>query len=72
MSAPDRTADIATNVRKPGKIDIPGLCLMVVGFLSLQLFLDQGERYEWFDSNFIVMLGVMAVLAPLRLRWMVP
>jgi len=50
-------------LRRPGKIDIPGLCLMVVGFLSLQLFLDQGERYEWFDSNFIVILGVTAVVA---------
>ena len=50
-------------LRKPGKIDIPGLVLMVVGFLSLQLFLDQGERYEWFDSNFIVILGFTAVVA---------
>jgi DHA2 family multidrug resistance protein len=49
-------------LRKPGKIDVPGLFLMVIGFLSLQLFLDQGERYEWFDSNFIVMLGITAVV----------
>jgi MFS transporter, DHA2 family, multidrug resistance protein len=50
-------------LRKPGRIDVPGLCLMVIGFLSLQLFLDQGERYEWFDSNFIVILGFTAVVA---------
>src|SRR5215470_16874045 len=50
-------------LRKPGGIDAPGLVLMVVGFLSLQLFLDQGERYEWFDSKVIVVLGVTAVLA---------
>src|SRR5437016_6575579 len=50
-------------LRKAGKIDIPGLCLMVIGFLSLQLFLDQGERYEWFDSGFIVMLGLTATVA---------
>ncbi len=49
-------------LRRPGKIDVPGLCLMVIGFLSLQLFLDQGERYEWFDSNFIVILGLTAVV----------
>src|SRR5215470_5686223 len=52
-----------TYLRKPGRIDIPGLCLMVVGFLSLQLFLDQGERYEWFDSHFIITLGLTAVVA---------
>src|SRR5262245_15950193 len=52
-----------TYLRKPGRIDIPGLCLMVIGLLSLQLFLDQGERYEWFDSKIIAVLGVTAVLA---------
>ena len=47
-------------LRKPGRVDLPGLVLMVVGFLSLQLFLDQGERYEWFDSTMIVTLGLVA------------
>jgi DHA2 family multidrug resistance protein len=50
-------------LRKPGRIDVPGLVLMVIGFLSLQLFLDQGERYEWFDSTFIVVLGITAAVA---------
>ena len=50
-------------LRKPGKIDAPGVVMMVIGFLSLQLFLDQGERYEWFDSNFIAALGLSAVVA---------
>ena len=38
-------------LRKPGRVDAPGIVLMVIGFLSLQLFMDQGERYEWFDST---------------------
>jgi DHA2 family multidrug resistance protein len=50
-------------LRKPGRVDAPGLVLMVIGFLSLQLFLDQGERYEWFESSFIVALGVTAAAA---------
>jgi DHA2 family multidrug resistance protein len=50
-------------LRKPGRVDAPGLVLMVIGFLSFQLFLDQGERYEWFDSRFIVGLGVTAAAA---------
>ena len=36
---------------------------MAVGFLSLQLFLDQGERNEWFDSKFITVLLALAVSA---------
>src|SRR5215813_5923348 len=54
-------------LRKPGGVDAPGLALMVIGFLSLQLFLDQGERYEWFDSKIIAVLGVTAVLDAHRL-----
>jgi MFS transporter, DHA2 family, multidrug resistance protein len=50
-------------LRKPGRIDGPGLVLMALGFLSLQLFLDQGERNEWFDSTFIVALAALAVAA---------
>ncbi|MBI2206624.1 MAG: DHA2 family efflux MFS transporter permease subunit [Candidatus Rokubacteria bacterium] len=49
-------------LRRPGRIDTPGLVFMVVGFLSLQLFLDQGERSEWFDSRFIVTLAFTAGL----------
>jgi DHA2 family multidrug resistance protein len=50
-------------LRKPGRVDGLGLVLMAIGFLSLQLFLDQGERHEWFDSSFVTMLAVMAAVA---------
>jgi DHA2 family multidrug resistance protein len=50
-------------LRRPGRVDAPGLVLMVIGFLSLQLFLDQGERAEWFDSAWIVTLAVVAAVA---------
>jgi DHA2 family multidrug resistance protein len=50
-------------LRRPGRVDAPGLVLMVIGFLSLQLFLDQGERAEWFASGWIVLLAVLAAVA---------
>jgi MFS transporter, DHA2 family, multidrug resistance protein len=34
---------------------------MMLGFGCLQLVLDLGERQDWFDSGFIVTLGVLAV-----------
>jgi len=46
-------------LKRPGRVDGLGLVLMAVGFLSLQLFLDQGERNEWFESYFIVALGFL-------------
>ena len=49
-------------LKKPGRIDSLGLVLMAVGFLSFQLFLDQGERNEWFHSTFITVLLGLAVV----------
>jgi DHA2 family multidrug resistance protein len=47
-------------LRKPGRVDALGLVLIVVGFGSLQLLLDRGEREDWFDSSFIVTLAAVA------------
>ena len=50
-------------LRKPSRVDWPGLALMFVGFGCLQLFLDRGEREDWFDSSLIVTLAVIAGVA---------
>jgi DHA2 family multidrug resistance protein len=47
-------------LKKPSRVDWPGLVLMVLGFGCLQLFLDRGEREDWFDSALIVTLAVVA------------
>jgi DHA2 family multidrug resistance protein len=50
-------------LRQPARIDWWGLALMIVGFGCLQLFLDRGEREEWFASTTIVALVIVAVCA---------
>src|SRR5437016_10114927 len=50
-------------LKRATRVDGPGLALMAIGFLSLQLFLDQGERNEWFESNAIILLMAMAITA---------
>ena len=47
-------------LKRPGRVDVLGLVLMAVGFLSFQLFLDQGERNEWFESYAIIGLAILA------------
>ena len=47
--------------RKPRRVDVLGIVLMMLGFGCLQLVLDVGERQDWFDSTFIVTLSVLAV-----------
>jgi DHA2 family multidrug resistance protein len=48
--------------RRPRRVDVSGIVLMVLGFGCLQLVLDLGERHEWFDSAMIVTLAVVAVV----------
>src|ERR1051326_1213281 len=50
-------------LKRATRVDKIGLGLMAVGFLSLQLFLDQGERNEWFESNAIILLMAMGITA---------
>jgi DHA2 family multidrug resistance protein len=50
-------------LRKPSRVDWPGLVLMVVGFGCLQLMLDRGQGEDWFDSSQIVALAVVAGIA---------
>ena len=50
-------------VKKPRGIDAAGLVLMVLGFGFLQLCLDLGEKYDWFDSGLIVALLLLSICA---------
>ncbi|GAA5786859.1 MFS transporter [Chitiniphilus shinanonensis] len=43
-------------------IDYTGLVLLFVGVGSLQLMLDNGNDMDWFNSNFILTLGLIAVV----------
>lgn len=45
------------------RIDAVGLGLLVVGIGSLQVMLDRGKELDWFASNEIILLTVVAVVA---------
>jgi len=45
------------------KIDGIGIALMSVGLAALQIMLEEGETDGWFQSSFIVVLAIVAVLA---------
>jgi DHA2 family multidrug resistance protein len=51
------------HARRPGRVDVAGLVLMVIGFGCLQLVLDWGEREDWLDSDLVVALAVVAGVA---------
>lgn len=43
-------------------IDYMGLGLLTVGLAALEIFLDEGQREDWFSSNLIVVALVAAVI----------
>jgi MFS transporter, DHA2 family, multidrug resistance protein len=61
-----------TRISKP-PIDITGIGLIVVGVGTLQLMLDLGHDKAWFESNLIVVLGIVAfVCLGFALIWELP
>ncbi|WP_250532674.1 DHA2 family efflux MFS transporter permease subunit [Caballeronia sp. AZ10_KS36] len=45
------------------RIDGVGLALLVIGVASLQMMLDLGKDRDWFNSNFIVALAIIAAIS---------
>src|ERR1700736_6873446 len=45
------------------KIDYVGLGFVALGLGALQIVLDKGQRDDWFDSNFIITLSIIAAAA---------
>lgn len=45
------------------KIDYAGLVLLAAGVACLQLLLDRGQRYDWFNSSLMIILALVAALS---------
>jgi len=55
--------------RRRGVIDALGLSLLMVGLGSLQLMLEKGQEKDWFTSDTIVILAVLAAAGLLLFIW---
>lgn len=52
------------------KIDYPGMASLVIWLLSMQIVLDKGQQYNWFDSSWICWLsGLSAVSLVFFIVW---
>ena len=47
--------------KQAGKIDYWGILALIVGVGSLQMVLEEGERKDWFASNFIILFFILAI-----------
>ncbi len=53
----------AGTLKKPEAVDWPGIALLVTGIASLQVLLETGHKEDWFESNRIVSLAVVAAVS---------
>ncbi|MCU0338076.1 MAG: MFS transporter [Sediminibacterium sp.] len=51
-----------TKAESEGKIDYWGILFLVIGIGALQMVLEEGERKDWLNSNFIVITGLFALI----------
>lgn len=51
-----------TKTKTEGKIDYLGILFLIIGVGGLQMVLEEGERKDWFNSNFITLLSIVSVL----------
>ncbi len=54
---------------KVGRVDVPGLVLLVLGIGALQTLLERGERLDWFASRQIVGLALVSGVSLIALVW---
>jgi DHA2 family multidrug resistance protein len=50
------------HIDKP-RVDKVGLVTLILGVGALQILLDKGNQLDWFHSNFIVVLAIVAAIA---------
>lgn len=51
------------------QIDLPGILLIAVFFMSLLVVLEEGRREDWFESSMILVLAGVTTVAGLALLW---
>ena len=59
----------AAHQERADKIDWLGIALLTLCVGSLQWMLERGERYDWWESRFVTLLGVTALVSGIALIW---
>jgi MFS transporter, DHA2 family, multidrug resistance protein len=59
----------AEHQEKATTIDFIGIFLLALCVGSLQWMLERGERYDWFDSRFVTVLGLTSLTSFVLLLW---
>lgn len=55
--------------RTQSRVDWAGIALLCIAVGSLQAFLEEGEKEDWFDSSFITLLAIAAAIGLILFIW---
>ncbi|XZF16104.1 DHA2 family efflux MFS transporter permease subunit [Chitinophagaceae bacterium MMS25-I14] len=55
--------------QQAGRIDWLGIALLAIGVSALQTVLERGETEDWFETNYIIYLSVIAFFGLLLFVW---
>lgn len=55
--------------RSQAKVDWTGIVLLCIAVGSLQAFLEEGEKEDWFESSFITTLAIAAAIGLILFIW---
>jgi DHA2 family multidrug resistance protein len=56
-------------IREKGKMDFAGLFFVAIGLGGFQLFLERGQREDWFSSNLIKYLAIISFVGFVLFIW---
>jgi DHA2 family multidrug resistance protein len=59
----------AEHQERSSSVDFLGILLLATAVGSLQWMLERGERYDWFESRFVTILGLTSLTSFVLLLW---
>ena len=59
----------ASHQKRATNVDVMGIVLLALAVGSLQWMLERGERFDWFESRFVIGLAITAVASGIALVW---
>lgn len=62
-------ADRKEEINRTGKVDWSGIGLLAVGLACFQIFLEEGQQEDWFDSRMICAVAVASVIGIALFIW---
>ncbi|QUE53281.1 DHA2 family efflux MFS transporter permease subunit [Luteolibacter ambystomatis] len=62
-------SDRPEEINRTGKVDWSGIGLLAVGLACFQLFLEEGQQDDWFESRFICTVAIASVIGIILFIW---